>query len=208
MGTDFSTQTEPELQPTQTTKAKSMRLRLFAILFASFLVMIAIIAACLALTMRSWQNALQSEIQRDLTQKARMFASAVDHDHTRNIAILTAQEGQDAGARATVIDMNGKVIADSQVRVSELNDEGRRPEFVAALHGDTGVDIRSHTQFGIPVLYVAVPLSGGAVRLAYPLGDIAVASAHATWALVAGCAVAMVLASVISGTVSWTFMRR
>lgn len=198
MGIDSSLQTDPAVDAAATAKTRSKRLRLFGILFASFLIMIAVLATCLAFTLATWQNALQAEIQRELTQKARMFASTVDHDHTRKITALTSQEGQNAGARATVIDMNGKVIADSEVRVAELNDEGRRPEFVAALRGETGADIRSRNDFGIPVLFVAVPVPGGAVRLAYPLSDVGAASSRAKQILIFGCVVSVLVACVIS----------
>ena len=46
-------------------------------------------------------------------------------------------------------------------------------EFATALSGETGIETRNHN--GIPVLYVAVPVSGGAVRLAYPLADVEIA---------------------------------
>ena len=35
-----------------------------------------------------------------------------------------------------------------------------------------GSNERRSTTLGIPFLYVAVPVSGGAVRLAYPLSDV------------------------------------
>jgi two-component system, OmpR family, phosphate regulon sensor histidine kinase PhoR len=159
--------------------------------------MIIVTAVSFGFVIHSWEGILRTEIERGLTQKAQMFASEVN-DHTRSIGALTSQEGQRAGARATVVDMNGKVIADSEVRVGDLQNEGRRPEFAAALHGDTGSDVRSRNTFGIPVLYVAVPVSGGAVRLAYPLADVSIATARGTRVLVFSCIVAVLAAFVVS----------
>jgi two-component system phosphate regulon sensor histidine kinase PhoR len=177
---------------------KSLWARLFFILLASFLVMIIVTAVSFGFMIHSWEGILRTEIERGLTQKAQMFASEVN-DHTRSIGALTSQEGQRAGARATVVDMNGKVIADSEVRVADLDNEGRRPEFAAALHGDTGSDVRSRSTFGIPVLYVAVPVSGGAVRLAYPLADVSIMRTQVHRTLFLICVFAFVAAVAISG---------
>ncbi len=145
---------------------------------------------------RYWEATLRAETERSLTQKAEMFASRVNTDRISKIEDITSQEGQHAGARATVIDGNGKVIADSQVPVAALDNEGQRPEFATALRGDTGIETRDRN--GIPVLYVAVPVSGGAVRLAYPLADVEIAAANSRRVLALGCIVAVLAALAIS----------
>ena len=177
------------------------------ILFLSFVAMIAVadIAVTLAVD-RYWKNALRAETERSLTQKAQLFASRINTDHISKIEDITAQEGQRAGARATVIDGNGKVIADSQVPVAALENEGQRPEFATALRGGIGVETREHN--GIPVLYVAVPVSGGAVRMAYPLADVEIAVAHARQVLLLGTLVAVLAALAISGLAAQTLARR
>jgi hypothetical protein len=200
MATDSPTPMESTLQAAPTKPVtKHLRARLFFILLTSFLTMIAVAAVSFGFMIHSWEGILRAEIERSLTQKAQMFASEVNTDHTRNIVALTAQEGQRAGARATVVDMNGKVIADSEVRVVDLDNEGRRPEFAVALHGDTGLDVRSRSTFGIPVLYVAVPVSGGAVRLAYPLADLGIIRTQVQRTLFLICAFAFIAAVAISG---------
>ena len=188
-------------------RKKLARLAVFLILFASFLTMIAAAAVSMGCTVhRYWESALRVEIERSLTQKARLFASRVNTDHTSKIEDITSQEGQHAGARATVIDVNGKVIADSEVPIAALESEGRRPEFLAALPGETGIDTRKRN--GIPVLYVAVPVSGGAVRLAYPLADISIAKAHARNVLLLGSLVAVGAALAISALAAGAVARR
>jgi hypothetical protein len=208
MATDSRIAIESTVQAAATKPVmKSLRARLFFILLASFLTMIAVAAVSFGFMIHSWEGILRSEIERGLTQKAQMFASEVN-DHTRSIGALTSQEGQRAGARATVVDMNGKVIADSEVRVADLDNEGRRPEFAAALHGDTGVDVRSRSTFGIPVLYVAVPVSGGAVRLAYPLADLGIIRTQVHRTLFLICAFAFIAAVAISGFTAHLISRR
>jgi two-component system, OmpR family, phosphate regulon sensor histidine kinase PhoR len=175
------------------------RLGIFLILFISFLVMIAVATVTLTGSVnRYWQGVIQDEITRDLTGKARMFAARVDSDRLHTIQDITSQEGQYAGARATVIDVNGKVIADSEISVAALEGEGKRPEFAAALRGQTGVKSRKRNTFAVPVLYVAVPVSGGAVRLACPLADVDIATAHARQVMFPGIAAAIIAALLVS----------
>jgi len=185
------------------------RLPVFLILFSSFLAMIAAAVISVGFGVhRYWESVLREEIQRNLTEKARMFASRVNTDRGHKIEDITSQEGQYAGARATVVDANGKVVADSEVQILSLENEGHRPEFVAALRGDTGVETRKRNTFGIPVLYVAVPVAGGAVRLAYPLADIGIAAAHARRVLLLASVVAVLAAFAISALAAETVARR
>ena len=188
---------------------QAVRLRIFLILLSSFLALIAAASVSVGYGVhRYWENALRVEITRNLTQKTRMFAARVNTDHDHKIEDIVAQEGQAAGARATVVDTNGKVIADSEVQASTLENEGRLPEFVTALRGETGILIRKRTAFAMPVLNVAVPVSGGAVRLAYPLADIDIATARARRILFIGAGVAVVAALAISWLAAVTVTRQ
>lgn len=203
----IDSQTEPTIQASSK-QAKPVRNQVFFILLSSFVVMIVVTAISFGFVIHGWESILRSEIERSLTEKARMFADNVNTNRSQNIAALTSQEGQSAGARATVIDMNGKVIADSEVRVPQLENEGKQPEFVASLHGDTGIEMRSQSVFGIPVLFVAVPVSGGAVRLAYPMSDMGIIKAQVHGTLLLICASAFVAAIVISAIASGMISRR
>ena len=169
------------------------------LLFLSSLAIILVTSFVISVRVNQfWRETMRQEITRDLTAKARMFAAAVDTDRIHKITDIAAQEGQFAGARATVIDVNGTVIADSEIPVAIMEGEGKRPEFAAALRGQTGIESRKRTLFGVPVLYVAVPVPGGAVRLGYPLADIDIALEHARKVLLLGIAVAIAGALLIS----------
>lgn len=175
--------------------------KIFAIIYIAFLIMIAIVGAVVGYSLRERvRHTLQDEITRNLTQKAQMLANRVNADHAHGMDVIASQEGQAAGARATVIDTNGNAIADSETAVSSLQDEGRLPEFAAALRGSTGIEIRSRN--GAQVLFVAVPVSGGAVRLAYPLGDVDTAASEVTHRLMIGCMVACLVAAGLAGLIS------
>jgi len=71
-----------------------------------------------------------------------------------------------------VIDPTGKVLADSEADPSTMENHAHRKEFVTALGGEVGIDERNSQTVNIPFVYVAAPVSGGAVRLAYPLPEV------------------------------------
>ena len=150
-----------------------MRRRIFFKLMLVFLLVIGVTAITLGLVASAaWERTLRAQIERNLRQKALMFAHRVDTDRLHSLADIAAQEGQAAGARATIIDPTGRVLADSEADASTMENHSRRSEFVAALSGQLGEDERKSRTLAIPFLYVAAPVSGGAVRLAYPLSEI------------------------------------
>src|SRR6202167_2803557 len=137
-----------------------------------FLVVIAVTTITLQWTVRNvWQHTLHEQIERDLEQKTLMFAYRVEADRQHSLADITSQEGQAAGARATVIDPTGKVLADSEADPATMENHAHRKEFVAALAGEVGVEERNSQALGVPFVYVAAPIAGGAVRLAYSLPE-------------------------------------
>ena len=150
-----------------------MRSRIFVKLMFVFLLVIGATAITLQLTVhRVWERTLREQIERNLREKTLMFANRVETDREHSLADITSQEGQAAGARATVIDAAGQVLADSDADPSKMENHAHRPEFVAALAGKVGMDERNSRTVNVPFVYVAAPVSGGAVRLAYPLPEI------------------------------------
>jgi two-component system phosphate regulon sensor histidine kinase PhoR len=186
-----------------------MKNRIFFKLLAVFLIVIAATAMILDLMLGgAWEASLRAEIERNLTQKTLLLAHRVDTDHTHSLAEIAAQDGQAAGARATIIDASGKVLADSEGNPAAMENHASRKEFAAALAGQTGSNERVSAALGIPFLYVAAPISGGAVRLAYPLSDIKNVQAQVRHRLLWGSAIAFVIALLVAATAStWTSRR-
>jgi two-component system phosphate regulon sensor histidine kinase PhoR len=186
-----------------------MKNRIFFKLLAVFLIVIAATAAILDVMIGgAWEASLRAEIERNLTQKTLLFAHRVEIDHTHSLTEIASQEGQAAGARATVIDSSGKVLADSEGNPATMENHARRIEFAAALSGKTGENERRSATLGIPFLYVAAPISGGAVRLAYPLSDVEAVQAQVRRRLLWGSLVALLVALLIAATASvWTSRR-
>lgn len=186
-----------------------MKNRIFFKLLAVFLVIIAATAAILDVMIgNAWEASLRTEIQRNLTQKTLLFAHRVEIDHSHSLPEIAAQEGLAAGARATIIDASGKVLADSEANPDTMENHAHRPEFVAALSGNSGSSLRRSATLGIPFLYVAAPVSGGAVRLAYPLSDVETVQAQVRRRLLWGSAVAFLIALLIAASWSIWMSRR
>jgi two-component system phosphate regulon sensor histidine kinase PhoR len=183
--------------------------RIFFKLLAVFLIVIAATAAVLYVVIgKAWEASLRSEIERNLTQKTLLFAHRVETDKNHPLAEIAAQEGQSAGARATIIDASGRVLADSQSNPDAMENHSHRKEFVAALKGQTGESERRSATIGIPFLYVAAPIAGGAVRLAYPLSDVEAVQAQVRHHLLWGSLFASLIALLIAAAASvWTSRR-
>jgi two-component system phosphate regulon sensor histidine kinase PhoR len=147
--------------------------RIFFKLLAAFLVVIFAAAVTFDVMLGgAWKASLRNEIERNLKQKAQLLAHHVETDRTHSLADIASQEAKSAGARVTVIDPTGKVLADSEANPAAMENPAARPEFVAALDGRIGSNERRSATLGVPFLYIAAPVSGGAVRLAYPLSDV------------------------------------
>jgi two-component system phosphate regulon sensor histidine kinase PhoR len=186
-----------------------LRSRIFSKLMLVFLLVIGVTAITLQWTVhRVWVQTLNDQIERNLRQKTQLFAYRVENDRQHSLADITSQEAQAAGARATVIDPTGKVLADSEADVSTMDNHARRKEFVAALNGQVGMERRNSYTLGVPFLYIAAPVSGGAVRLAYPLTEIDAADSQLGNALLRGSLVAVALAFLIAALAAQYVSRR
>jgi len=184
--------------------------RIFFKLLAVFIVVIAATAFTLDFVLGSaWETSLRAEIERSLTQKTLLFAHRVEADRgAHSLAEIAAQEAQAAGARATIIDASGKVLADSEFNPAGTGNDAAGAEFAAALAGKTGSDQRRSATLGISFLYVAAPITGGAVRLAYPLSDIDAVQSQVRRQLLWGSALALLIALLVAGVASVSTARR
>jgi two-component system, OmpR family, phosphate regulon sensor histidine kinase PhoR len=183
--------------------------RIFFKLLAAFLIVIVSSAVILDFMLgRAWEASLRAEIERNLRQKTVLFAHRVENDRSHSLADIAAQEGQAAGARATIIDASGKVLADSEANPANMENHAARAEFSAALAGKTGSSERRSATVGIPFLYVAVPISGGAVRLAYPLSDVEAVQGEVHQRLAWGSALGFAFALVVAAVASTSTARR
>ena len=176
-----------------------MKSRIFLKLFAASLVLI---AACM-LTMnvriqKAWEGMLRSQIETSLREKTLLFARQVAGAPRDLLQQITKQAAAEANERATVIDSSGKVLADSEADPATMENHSNRPEFAQALKGQRGTATRSSRTVGVDFLYEAVPIPGGAVRLAHPLSAVRDANRQIRNDLLKSSAVAAVIALVLA----------
>ena len=176
-----------------------MRSRIFLKLFGAALLIVAVATATLDFAIRrAWQASLFEQISVSLRQKTSLAAQRIPDVHASNMATIAGEIGQASSARVTVIEQGGRVLTDTEAEPETMENHATRPEFRAALAGRMGSDTRRSHTLGIEFLYVATPISGGAIRLAYPLADIQKATAQIRRPLLIGSLAALVVAALLA----------
>lgn len=110
---------------------------------------------------------------------------------------------QQTGLRLTVIQPNGKVIADSWENPAIMDNHLQRPEVAAALSGQEGIAIRYSSTLDQNMLYVALPMYSngklvGITRVSDSLEHIEAGFAKIRSALILAFVIAALLAIAVS----------
>jgi two-component system phosphate regulon sensor histidine kinase PhoR len=178
-------------------------------LLGSFLLVIAAATVTLDFAVRrAWEQSLYRQIETSLQQQVVLFADQVQHERNRALPEIAAEVGRAAHARATIIDSSGRVLADTEAHPDPIENVRTRPEFMAAFSGKVGENTRRRDTGGAHFLYVAAPISGGAVRLAYPLSAIAELTHRVRTRLAIASGLALLIAALLSAFVSERLARR
>jgi two-component system phosphate regulon sensor histidine kinase PhoR len=186
-----------------------VRRGVFVKLLAAFLLVIAVAALTLSFeTYSAWEKSLQSEVQRSLVERTRLFAQNLQNNREQPLPQVVNEAAAAADARVTVIDSSGRVLADSQADANVMENHAGRPEFAAALHGQLGVASRSSRTIGVPFLYVAAPIPGGAVRFASPLAELEQTKKAVARSLLTSSLAALLIAAVLAAVVAQLVSRR
>ena len=150
-----------------------MKSRIFLKLFAAALVLI---AACMltmnVLIQRAWEGMLSKEIESSMRDKTLMLATRLASTPPEQRIQVLRQVAAEADARATLMDLSGKVLFDSEADASKMENHADRPEVQEAMKGHVASSTRLSRSLHISFLYEAAPVPGGVVRLAYRLSVI------------------------------------
>jgi two-component system phosphate regulon sensor histidine kinase PhoR len=156
---------------------------------------------------RVTKNTYVQNLTGQLTDKGRMLAVT--------FGSADAAAGKDpraleraAGGRITVVRSDGTVVIDSEANAAGMENHRTRPEVLQALAGGLGSDVRRSATIGVEFLYVAVPIPGGAVRIAVPLSEIERQVAQFRWKLAASTALAFLPALFIAAILARSLSRR
>lgn len=151
-----------------------MKRHFFYKIFGTYLIIIALSFLVLNLFVRDEiRKYMIGQIEEQLMTSARLLDLNAPQDISRQIKQIT----RISGARVTLVDARGKVFADSEKEVAELENHIDRPEIQEARVRGKGKSIRFSKSISEDMLYVAVPIHEGAVikgyiRLARPLYDV------------------------------------
>jgi PAS domain S-box-containing protein len=136
---------------------------------------IAVMVAAIAILVTGAHVALRRDFERDmrfaLEREARLVRDVLPADSAAWQASVE-RIGREVGLRVTIIDRQGRVVAESDEAreiIPRLENHRERPEVRAALEGRTGSDQRVSATVNQALLYVAIPGGPGVVRLAAPL---------------------------------------
>ena len=118
------------------------------------------------------------------------------------IQALVARVADVTGARVTLIAADGRVVGESGLTADAwpmMANHGDRPEGRAAMAGRVGRDLRRSATLAAPLLYVAVPVGDGVrpvgvLRLALPLSAVTDSYATLQRVMLAGGALALIVA--------------
>lgn len=144
----------------------------FKLIGAVLCLLIVALGAVDILATRVVESTYQETLERELSDKGAMLAVGLDHGlNLRDLAMVRTLAGKTRG-RLTLIARDGRVLSDSDASTGNMENHRGRPEIEAALAGRVGSARRKSTTMGVDFLYVAVPVTDGALRLAVPLAEI------------------------------------
>jgi two-component system phosphate regulon sensor histidine kinase PhoR len=156
--------------------------RLLWQLYPSYLLITLIsLAAIGGYASRSMQQFYYAQVAEDLKASTRIIEEQVLASYktggSTGLDTLCKMLGTAGQRRITVIDISGKVLADSQEAPRQMDNHSDRPEIIAAVKGGTGSEIRFSHTLGLNMMYVAIPLkdqSGimAVLRIAKPVSAI------------------------------------
>ncbi len=151
-----------------------MKRNLFLKIFFSYLVIVTFSFLVLNIF-------IKDEIQKVMTGKIEgellTYAELIDLSSAKEMSDQLRQIAMISGSRVTLVDAKGRVFADSEKHIAQLENHLNRPEIQEARLRGRGRSVRFSQSLGVEMLYVAVPIKPkeqitGYVRLARPLHDV------------------------------------
>jgi two-component system phosphate regulon sensor histidine kinase PhoR len=146
-------------------------------------------------------------LRTQLSDQARLIGdistSYLTGNQTESLEALAQRLGAQIGARITLIDKDGVVLADSEEDPATMDNHANRPEVIDALSKGTGSSIRFSSTLGYNMMYVAVPITSnsevvGISRVSLPLTEIDKSLEHVNRIIIIGAAIAAIIAILLA----------
>jgi two-component system phosphate regulon sensor histidine kinase PhoR len=178
-----------------------MTARIFIKLLAGICLLIAMtLLAADLLGTRAAERYFVDHLRTELEDKSRVLLTSHDMAHLDNTKIR--ELAQAAGARITVVARDGRVLLDSEAEASSMENHSNRPELREAFGGAVGSITRKSPTLGVDFLYVAIPMSEGALRLAMPLSAVQQQVSAIRFRILQGVAIAFIPAVLLAAFLS------
>jgi len=162
------------------------------------------------------ENSYLQSLHELLSRESKLVAQAVRFpsvfSNQATLADRVKQVAPTEEVRLTVIDENGQVLYDNSSHADEMENHFDRPEFMAALKGQTGISRRYSETLRYDMMYVAVPVEQGskivgAVRSAMSMKDITDTIHNMWYSLLTGLLVTLVVGSIVVSRISFSIIR-
>lgn len=173
------------------------------LLWSAFLpVLVTLLVLNFYLTRYAAEREVESAQER-LNIIARMLAGEVSTVPAADLESWAHRTGDRVGARITLIDPAGVVLADSQHDPETMENHSGRPEIVEAHRHKVGTSVRHSATLDRDLCYLAWQFDYGGqpgyiLRSAVPLEDLDTATAAVRWKIFSASVVAAVLALLIA----------
>lgn len=193
-----------------------MKSRILWKLFACFVVVIfaTLLVLYFYLTPRL-SRFLYDDIEKALTEKSLLISdrlevlSGTEWNQTR-VDPLVDHLSEELHTRLTIVDRSGVVLGDSELEgesLAKIENHLGRPEIQQALVASHGMTRRYSTTLGKEMMYVAVRMNHGFVRVALPLTVVGQTIGGVKHAVLVSALIALFLLSVTSFFLSHTLTR-
>ena len=147
------------------------------------------------------RQASRQQLERELAERAQLVDERLqlllDSASGARADSLVKLLGRVSATRFTVIQPDGRVLADTDADPTQMENHKFRPEVQLALAGKVGTDMRFSTSVRARYLYVAVPSrahAGWVIRVAIPLAQFEQRLRRTMHVLIVGAGIAAALA--------------
>lgn len=150
-----------------------MKSHYFVHMFATYLLIILVTVLVVSVVVgQQVRNVLEQKVEEELLTYARL----IDSSSEKGIESRVKQLAEISGSRVTIINPEGRVLADSVVDATTVENHLDRPEVQEARVKGVGRSVRVSRSTGVETMYVSL-LSGtaepeGYIRLARPLKEV------------------------------------
>jgi len=124
-----------------------------------------------------FEQRLSEQLKDDAILVGNILGTALGERNPQEIQQMTLRLAEKLDLRITIVDAQGKVLADSETEPSSMANHGDRPEIIEALKSGFGQSVRFSDTLGYNMKYVAVragPADGppSTIRFALPLSRV------------------------------------